>query len=228
MKPRRKRRDDSDTRRLLLEVAGQVFAEKGFAGATGQEICARAKVNVAAINYHFHGFDRLYAAVLAEAARRLPTADVIGGALAGETEPKEKARAIFTLLVEAMTGPLSASWVVRVIGREAVSPNPSRFFVAVQEREVRPKVRLLKGVVSEFMKLPADHPAVERGCFSMIAPCALLLLGNRKRLKFAFPRFGYTPQEAGAVVDHLVRFSLGGLAAIGEAARAAGRTSRKG
>jgi len=34
-----------DTREQLLETAGQVFSEKGFAGATGKEICERSGAN---------------------------------------------------------------------------------------------------------------------------------------------------------------------------------------
>ena len=52
------------TRERLLEAAGEVFAQKGFREATIREICARAGANIAAINYHFGGKERLYAEVL--------------------------------------------------------------------------------------------------------------------------------------------------------------------
>ena len=41
------------THARLLEVAGQIFAEQGFQAAKVRNICARAKVNIAAVNYHF-------------------------------------------------------------------------------------------------------------------------------------------------------------------------------
>ena len=37
----------------LLEAAGEVFAEQGFHRATVRQITERARVNVAAINYHY-------------------------------------------------------------------------------------------------------------------------------------------------------------------------------
>src|SRR5579862_3501720 len=52
------------TRERLLEAAGEVFAQKGFREATIREICSRAGANIAAINYHFGGKERLYAEVL--------------------------------------------------------------------------------------------------------------------------------------------------------------------
>src|SRR5438552_12326711 len=48
------------TQTRLLEVAGQVFAEKGFDGATVREICQRADANIAAVNYYFRDKEKLY------------------------------------------------------------------------------------------------------------------------------------------------------------------------
>src|ERR1700746_2555101 len=59
------------TREHLLEIAGQVFSEKGFASATGKEICERSGANAAAVVYHFGGMDNLYREVVQEARTRL-------------------------------------------------------------------------------------------------------------------------------------------------------------
>jgi AcrR family transcriptional regulator len=201
-----------------------VFAQKGFAGATGKEICRRARVNVAAINYHFRVFDNLYDAVLREAVGRLPSVEMLRTVLSGKTDPSAKLAAILEFASRAISGPLSSSWVIRVVGREAVNPSPA--FVALQKRETRPKLLLLKGVIAEVMGLPPGHPAVERGCVSVIAPCSLLLLGKRYWLKQVFPHFGFEPGDAGALSRHLTRFSLAGLAAIAADARDPGAPGR--
>jgi len=44
-------------------VAQEVFAEKGYREATVEDICSRAKSNIAAINYHFGSKEELYAQV---------------------------------------------------------------------------------------------------------------------------------------------------------------------
>ncbi|MDR3196287.1 MAG: TetR/AcrR family transcriptional regulator [Planctomycetaceae bacterium] len=51
----------TDTIQLrIIEAAGPIFAQKGFAATTVREICAAAKVNQAAINYYFGSKESLY------------------------------------------------------------------------------------------------------------------------------------------------------------------------
>ena len=51
------------TRARILDAALDLFGERGLTGTTVRDIAARAKVNVAAISYHFGGKDELYRAV---------------------------------------------------------------------------------------------------------------------------------------------------------------------
>ncbi len=53
-----------DRRQQILEIATEMFAEKGFAATTTREIAARAQVNEALIFRHFPSKDDLYWAVL--------------------------------------------------------------------------------------------------------------------------------------------------------------------
>lgn len=59
---------EDDTRQRLLDAAEILFAERGFADASLRAITARAKANLAAVNYHFGSKDALIRAVF---ARRL-------------------------------------------------------------------------------------------------------------------------------------------------------------
>ena len=56
-------RSPDATRERILEAALDLFGERGLTGTTVRDIAQRAKVNVAAISYHFGGKDELYRAV---------------------------------------------------------------------------------------------------------------------------------------------------------------------
>ena len=64
------------TRERILKAAERLFAERGYDGTSIRTIVAKAKVNQAAINYHFDGKDGLYREVLHVAFRAL-TEDAI-------------------------------------------------------------------------------------------------------------------------------------------------------
>jgi TetR/AcrR family transcriptional regulator len=55
---------EQDTREKLLAAAAQVFAEKGYSGATVKAIADAAGVNVSLISYHFDGKEGLFKTLL--------------------------------------------------------------------------------------------------------------------------------------------------------------------
>lgn len=54
---------DKDTRTRILDVAEELFGERGFDGVSIRDITRQARVNLAAINYHFGGKEELIAAI---------------------------------------------------------------------------------------------------------------------------------------------------------------------
>src|SRR5580658_5570447 len=59
------------TRERIMKAAERLFAERGYDGTSIRAIVAKARVNQAAINYHFDGKDGLYREVLRAAFRAL-------------------------------------------------------------------------------------------------------------------------------------------------------------
>jgi len=209
--------DRQSTQLQLLEAAGQEFAEKGFDRTTAKEICERAGTNTAAVNYYFGGIEGLQAAVLEEARNRLFSVDAISAAVAGKKDAKTKLEAALTVVVRALTGPLSSSWVLRVLGREMVAPSLS--MADMKDKVILPRARLLQQFIGELMKLPEDHPAVARGCISVMAPICMLIVADRRHLTRALPAFALKPDEAPALVRHMLQYALAGLEAVAREAR---------
>jgi AcrR family transcriptional regulator len=200
------------TRAQLIEVAGQVFAELGFDGAKGQDICRKAGVHTAAIVYHFGGMAGLYQAVLGEARRRLVTTAALTTAVKAESDPRRQLEALLGLIVRAVTSPAAQTWVGRLFARELVAP--SAVAGPAHNRALAVRAKLLKSVVSALTGRPPNDPLVARGCISTLAPCAMLLLVDRRRLKRVFPQMVLNAESAPQIARHLVDFALAGLGAI--------------
>jgi AcrR family transcriptional regulator len=115
-------------RARILDAALDLFGERGFDGTTVRDIAARAKVNVAAVSYHFGGKHKLYRAVAetvtgaiegrvrSRAARLLgaPPADPAGALAALET--------LLETVVDVIVGPEEMRRVARFIIREQMHP----------------------------------------------------------------------------------------------------------
>lgn len=218
-KPRtRVARADPGTRNRLIEVGGQVFARDGFSLATGKEICRAAGVNPAAINYHFGGVKALYRAVLHEVIDRMVGVDELSQKVAATDRPREKLRALIGFFVLAITGPLATSWEVRVLAREIVTPA----FPTLLEKELEQRMTIVKAIVAEVMELEPAHPAVAIGYVSVMAPCLLLLIGERGRFERVFPSLKIVQAEHEAITERLVQTTYGGLRALARAERQRG------
>src|SRR5215469_4140930 len=59
------------TRQAIVKAAVRLFADKGFEATSVRDIVASARVNQAAINYHFQGKDGLYLEILKTAFEKL-------------------------------------------------------------------------------------------------------------------------------------------------------------
>lgn len=61
----RNRREQVDaTRARIIDVAGSMLAEHGFADVTGKDVCGKVGINIISANYHFGSRDGLRVAVI--------------------------------------------------------------------------------------------------------------------------------------------------------------------
>ena len=207
--PRRAARSDGDaTRQHILDVAGQVFAERGYADATSKEICARAEVNMASVNYHFGSRGELYEAVLVEAHHHLLQPDAMLAIAQAQGDPRDKLRAVLARVVEHVTGP-RAHWGGRVVVRELLSP--TEHAPVLVHQAIAPKSRIMLGIVGEILGLPVTHPGLQRALFFMMSPCLAMLVAPRALRAGVLPALA---ADADVVLDDLLAYVFGGLDAI--------------
>jgi len=205
-----------ETRRKLLNAAGEVFAEKGFASATVRDICTRAGANIAAVNYHFGDKTRLYSAVF-EDSRCTANEQFAVGDLAS-LSPEERLRAFVRQFLRRLLDPGRPSWHGKLMAREM--SEPTGVLNAFIEDDIRPRVAMVQEIIIELVgELP---PRV-------VAKCAVSVVGQmlhyhfaRPVLKRVSPIYASLDQNIEELVDHVTRFSIGGIRAIADRYRKGG------
>lgn len=208
------RTDGNATRLHILETAGQLFAERGFAESTSKEICTRAGTNMAAVNYHFGSRDGLYEAVLIEAHRQLVSMDELVSLASVQADPRLKLRTFLTHLMEMGSQP-KAPWGFRVVLREALSPSPA--LPVMVRQAVLPKAKLIRGLIGGIMGLPDDHPSVQRAMLFVVLPCIVMTVAPKDLRNEVLPALKNTE----GLADDLMRYVFAGLDAVAKEAKAA-------
>ena len=205
---RAQRRDGLTTRNVVLEAAGKVFAERGFAEATSKEICERAGTNGAAVNYYFGGKESLYEEVLVEAHRQMVSLEDLDRIIDSGAAPREKLRALMARLLQTAAAS-SGLWGIRVFLRELASPSP--FVTRAMATVVLPKADKLRALVREITGFPDGSPELQRATCLVVIPCISLIMFPESLRAAVLPATANDPE---GMLEDLLTYALGGLKAL--------------
>ncbi|HUB86782.1 MAG TPA: CerR family C-terminal domain-containing protein [Verrucomicrobiae bacterium] len=198
-----------ETRRQLLEAAGEVFAEVGFRNATIREICRRAGANIAAVNYHFGDKETLYLEVLRYAhSRALEKYPPLLGVPADAPAEKKLGAFVHSLLLRIFDkGP--TAWHGRVMLREMIEPTAA--LDSLVEERMRPMAGQLSQIVAEILDCPLNDERVRLCGMSVVSQC-VFYNHCRPVVSRLFPK--QPPQDAASIerlANHITRFSLAAM-----------------
>ena len=136
--PARVRMTGAQRREQLIEVALEVFAEKGYSATSVEEVAHRGRVSKPMVYEHFGGKEGLYAAVV-------------------DREMRELLGRITAALTEITEGPLAGSSISAAQGaREVLSRAAGAFLCYVDEH------------AGGFRVLVRDSPVAGAGTFSSL------------------------------------------------------------
>lgn len=156
-----------ETRQRLLNAAGEVFAEKGFASATVREICSRAEANVAAVNYYFGDKEHLYVAAVQEAhcAQGEPPRADWPPDMPAELKLVEFIRQMMVDMIDRDR----PTWQIVLIMREM--SQPTRACEELVRSFIGPKFAILGAILDEL--LPPTMTSREKNlyAFSIVGQC---------------------------------------------------------
>jgi AcrR family transcriptional regulator len=203
-----------ETKQRLMAAASELFAERGFHGTTVRAIAARARVNLAASNYHYGSKKALYlqvlraqfAAVRAELARRGATRSADELARLSRAELVDLLRARGKVMLDLLIGPPPGLHGT-LMQREMT--DPSEALPVIVEEFVLPMIREIEHIVAHLAPGLSRREA-ERCVFSIVGQALFYRFTMPATLRLwglpVYPR-GCARQLA----EHITEFSLGGL-----------------
>jgi TetR/AcrR family transcriptional regulator, regulator of cefoperazone and chloramphenicol sensitivity len=153
------------TRERLLQVATEIFAQKGFQAATTREICELAHSNMAAIHYHFGDKSGLYKAVLQMPLEQFSEMTHGFDSVAGNFQ--DRMRALYRGILSPLGNPDPMfQHHLRIHFREMVDPTITGR--EAFEMTTLPFVERMIVLLAVELKVDQSHPDVMRLAFAMI------------------------------------------------------------
>ncbi len=190
----------------LIEAAGEVFAEQGYQAATVRDICQRAGANVAAINYHFGGKEKLYEAVLNYVHKRSfqhATREQLQ-----DGPPEQRLRLFIRGLFRGILDRGSPVWLHQLMSREMMQPTHGLDMLI--DNEIRPRSQMVRAIIREIVgAAPTDHE-VWLCCFSIVSQC-FFYHHSRQVIQRLHPDIRLDLSALDELADHVWRFSLSAL-----------------
>lgn len=172
------------TRDRIMRAAERLFAERGYEGTSVRAIVAKARVNQAAINYHFDGKDGLYREVLRTAFRAM-TEDQLAHAEETKAMSREDAlRSFIRRQLHPLMGRDEYSRYMRIFNWETL--RPSAVFRALLSEEAAPFMGLAADLVRRFLP-DADVRTITVASIWLIGQSSVFL---RNRETLAQPPVG--------------------------------------
>jgi TetR/AcrR family transcriptional regulator, regulator of cefoperazone and chloramphenicol sensitivity len=196
-----------DTRTKLLDAAGQVFAESGFQAATVREICARAGVNIALVNYHFGDKLELYTEVLRHSVGASGNG-VINQAMASTAPPQEAFRELIHAMLLRVCRGDRPGWHFQLMMHEFAQPTPA--MASVIDETMRPVYDRFRELIGLMLGLPPADDKVRLSTHSVIAQVVHYAHGRHVTSR-VWPELELNPERIEQIATHITEFSLAGL-----------------
>ncbi|MBN2216096.1 MAG: CerR family C-terminal domain-containing protein [Pirellulales bacterium] len=165
-----------DTRGRILNAAGEVFAERGFRAATIRDICHRAEVNLASVNYYFGDKERLYVEAVRMAHPGGPDGVSVESFPEGAT-PEQKLRVFIRELLKRLFRAESHAWKMRLLQREILEPTP--FCTDLMRTYFRAKFAQLTSILDEVLPPEMPEPRRHMIAFSIVGQCVYFRAASR-------------------------------------------------
>jgi len=201
----RLRVDGMETRRRILQVAGEVFATRGYRDATVAEICRRAKANSAAINYHFNDKESLYAEVWRQSAVEAMRLYPFDGGVPAEAPARDRLRGFLVATLKRMTdrGRLGMFHQLRLMEMA----NPTGLIDRVRWQVIQPMRVHIHNLLTELLGPDASESQLAYCELNLLGPCLMAQMTCQHGVRGD----GGQLLDVESFADHCTEFLLAGI-----------------
>ena len=197
------------TKNKIISAALEEFAEHGYHAATIRNICRRAGVNIAAINYHFSGKAELYRRALEMTFAFKPPLPC------GEkVQSDSDLRAVMqdwvkTFLYRGADKKTPGSLLMKKIAHHEML-NPSEIFNEIIEVYFKPDVFSLESILRKGLPQDTSDKEIKIRVFSTLGSCMFYFFHGRCIEKIC-AEGDFIQDNLDMIVDHITAQSLLGL-----------------
>ncbi len=210
-----KRKDGIETRERILTVACEIFADKGYHDGTVEDICTRAKTNIAAINYHFGSKHQLYAKVWRRAFDEANAAYPPEGGLGPEASAEDRLRGAIHSLVGRSVNPGRIGHAGKLLLQEIVQP--TEVIEHVKHKALSSLKQRMDALMRELLGPQATDEQLMLCGMSIVHQCITFGIHVfTGRMKSHAKLNGPSEELVETLTDHIYRFSLAGIKAVRE------------
>ena len=202
-----------DTRTRLLTTSSRLFAEKGFQETTIADICKQAEANIASVNYHFRDKENLYLEAWRYAFQLDLAAHPADGGVLDNAPAEQRLAGRIRSLMSRIDD--DNSHFFAIINKEMAQP--TQLLSEILAKEINPQRLAMMTIIKELLGSAASEQNLQYSHASIIGQCFHYARMKHILAKSAIP-FGLLHQlDAVAYTDHVIRFSLAGIAALRQA-----------
>jgi len=205
-----------DTRERVLRAAGEAFAERGFRDATVRDICGKAEVNIASVNYYFRNKEALYFETLSFAFREAEDRYPLDCPEGEGAAPVERLRHFIRSFLMRLLDDTHLGWHGKLITREILSPTAA--LVPIIDSVMKPRFDAMREIITQLVPHRLDENELERCVLGIFGQC-LVYRHARSVIDHLWPQVVAGVDDREATADHVFRSALAALTHLPPASR---------
>ncbi len=207
-----KRSDGLDTKKKILNAAAKLFSENGFKQTTTADISKESGVNSALISYYFGDKETIYKEAWQHSLRESLEKYPFDGGVPATAPMKKRLRGIIDATIRRYFD--ATCYDGGILNQEIASPT-----VVLEDVHENTIIRLRENLLEMVGKYLGKEIPIEDLRMSVYSIVAMCISPQKKiqRIEKSEP-FPYDVEKR---IDHVFRFTIGGLSAVKRASKKA-------